>query len=79
MLVLICALMALVGCNKDDDNPVIPKEETVDPPKEETVNPPTVLTGVFRDSEVQGLSFTTATQAGTTNDKGEYRRAFTDA
>ena len=72
MLVLICALMALVGCNKDDDNPVIPKEETVDPPKEETVNPPTVLTGVFRDSEVQGLSFTTATQAGTTNDKGEF-------
>lgn len=64
--------MAFSACNKDDDNPVTPDNETVDPPKEETVDPAVVLTGAFRDSEVQGLSFTTATQTGITNEKGEF-------
>ncbi|MFD0796204.1 hypothetical protein ACFQZJ_01930 [Maribacter chungangensis] len=73
MMVLICAMMAFSACNKDDDGPVKePKNETVKPPKEETVEPPAVLTGVFRDSEVQGLSFSTTTQNGITNDKGEF-------
>jgi hypothetical protein len=73
ILALICTGLFLTSCNKNDDGPVKPKEETVTPPKEETVDPPpTVLTGIFRDSEVQGLSFTTATQNGTTNEKGEF-------
>ncbi len=72
MMALICAMMAFSACNKDDDNPITTEEETANPPKEEVMDPPEVLTGVFRDSEVQGLSFSTATQNGTTNDKGEF-------
>ncbi|WP_133471912.1 DM13 domain-containing protein [Paraglaciecola marina] len=33
---------------------------------------PTVLTGVFVDSAVQGLTYSTATQSGTTNEDGEF-------
>jgi hypothetical protein len=72
MMALICAMMAFSACNKDDDNPITTEEETANPPKEEVMDLPEVLTGVFRDSEVQGLSFSTATQNGTTNDKGEF-------
>ena len=32
----------------------------------------TVLTGVFIDSQVGGIDFTTATQSGKTNAKGEF-------
>lgn len=68
-----CTVLAFSACNKDDDGPAKdPVEETITPPEEETVTPPTVLTGVFKDSEVQGLSFTTTTQTGITNEKGEF-------
>lgn len=73
VILLIFAVLAFNACNKDDDGPAKdPVEETITPPEEETATPPNVLTGVFKDSEVQGLSFTTTTQTGTTNEKGEF-------
>ncbi|WP_424494650.1 hypothetical protein [Salinimicrobium sp. GXAS 041] len=52
----------LFSCSPEDD------DTPVDPGGEETVQ-----TGVFIDSEVAGLNYTTPTQSGTTNSKGEFK------
>ncbi|TKB48378.1 hypothetical protein FCL40_11720 [Ferrimonas sediminicola] len=60
---MLAAMAALVGgCGSDSDSEPNPK-----PPVE-----PQVLTGVFLDSEVEGLTFATDSQSGTTNSGGEF-------
>ncbi|BDY04491.1 hypothetical protein [Ferrimonas sp. YFM] len=60
-LILAAAAALMGGCGSDSDSD--PK-----PPIE-----PDVLTGVFVDSPVGGLTFTTDTQNGTTNAAGEFQ------
>ena len=69
-LALIC-LTLLVGCNKDDDSPTTAPIQKEEPKKEDPPSPP-VLTGIFKDAEVQGLTFETATQNGITDANGEF-------
>ena len=62
----------IFGCSKDDDTPTPdPVQENPDPVPDPEPEPE-VLTGVFKDAEVEGLTFETATQGGTTNAAGEF-------
>ncbi|SNR26824.1 Antitoxin component YwqK of the YwqJK toxin-antitoxin module [Maribacter sedimenticola] len=63
-------LLLALGCSKSDDTVEPDKPIQKDPPKEEPAIE--VLTGKFIDGEVGGLTFTTATQSGITNEKGEF-------
>ena len=53
----------LFSCSGDDNN--------VEPDSKEPEEP-TVVTGIFVDSEVTGLGYSTETQSGVTNSQGEY-------
>lgn len=65
----VCLAMLALGCSKNDDGPVVePVQKPTEPEKVEAE----VLTGVFKDAEVQGLGFETASQNGVTNAKGEF-------
>lgn len=59
---IILSLFLILSCANDDDITNIP------PPVD-----PTALTGVFIDAEVEGLTYTTETQSGTTNAMGEFK------
>lgn len=52
-----------IGCSGDDSD--------INPGPQEPEEP-TILTGVFLDSEVEGLTYSTETQNGVTNSEGEY-------
>ena len=58
---IILSLFLILGCSKDDD--IVDDNQKVDP---------TAVTGIFIDSEVEGLNYTTETQSGTTNAAGEF-------
>lgn len=73
VIVLICTGLLITSCNKDDDTIIKdPIKEAVDLPKEETVEPPEILTGIFRDNDVEGLTFSITKQNGVTNEKGAF-------
>jgi len=59
---LLCLAISIVGCSSggDDSSP-------------DDDNNPTVLEGVFEDSAVQGLQYSTATQSGDTDALGEFQ------
>lgn len=70
LLMLIIPTLLILGCSSDDNDPTPePVQQNPDP---EPDPEPEVLTGVFIDSPVEGLAFETTTQAGVTNDKGEF-------
>lgn len=60
-LLTLILTISLFACSEDD---------TID--KDPVVVELTVLTGVFLDSEVEGLTYKTETQSGTTNADGEF-------
>lgn len=67
-------ILLLTACGSGDNNTLSPGASTDNSPEDLTPSSPetTVYTGVFLDSAVQGLNFTTATQSGTTNELGEF-------
>lgn len=68
---IIFTLLFAMGCSKTDDTVEPEKPVQKDPPKDEpTVE---VLTGAFIDGAVEGLTFSTATQSGVTNENGEFK------
>lgn len=74
LLVLLCLSILFYSCSSDDDGPA-PDPVTQDPtpdPEPEPEPQPEVLSGVFLDSAVEGLSFETATQSGTTDTNGTF-------
>lgn len=58
---IILSLFLIISCATDDD--IVDNKQPVDP---------TAVTGVFMDSEVEGLTYSTNTQSGTTNAAGEF-------
>ena len=67
-----CLALSLIQCSKNDDSPA---PEPIQKEEEETLEEPSeavVLKGVFKDSEVEGLSYETATQSGITDAAGEF-------
>lgn len=74
-LLFVLLVLIFVGCGKEDDTPnpePEPVQEEPDQEEPDGTNEPTVLTGVFKDGAVEGLTFETATQSGTTNGNGEF-------
>ncbi|WP_170252869.1 DM13 domain-containing protein [Colwellia echini] len=67
-------ILLLTACGSGDNNTLSPGASTDNSPDDITPSSPeeTVYTGVFLDSAVQGLHYTTATQSGTTNEQGEF-------
>lgn len=71
-LALLCLSLLVFACSNDDDTPTPdPVQENPDPVPDPEPEPE-VLTGVFKDAEVEGLTFETTTQSGTTNAAGEF-------
>ncbi|WP_405379862.1 hypothetical protein [Maribacter sp. LLG6340-A2] len=68
---IIFTLLLAMGCSKTDDTVEPEKPVQKDPPKEEPAVE--VLTGAFIDGAVKGLTFSTATQSGVTNENGEFK------
>lgn len=71
--IALSATLFIASCGKNDDAPTpdpdpIQEEEM----EEEMEEEPEVLIGVFKDAEVEGLSYSTPTQNGTTNAAGEF-------
>lgn len=72
LVAFLCLNFLFYSCGSDDDGP------TVDPivqdpnPDPEPEPEPEVLSGVFLDSAVEGLTFETATQSGTTDSNGTF-------
>lgn len=62
----------LSACGGGGDSATTPQITEVE--QQETTQPvePTTYTGVFIDSAVEGLNYTTETQEGTTNENGEF-------
>lgn len=67
-----CLFVVLLSCGKDETPVVDPDTSQEEEPITEEPSGPEVLTGVFKDAEVEGLSFETATQSGITNTNGEF-------
>lgn len=69
-------LVLLVGCGggSSDEPTVDTNSDTVNTDTADGANSDstTVLTGIFVDSAVEGVSYSTATQSGTTNSAGEF-------
>lgn len=69
-------LVLLVGCgggSSDEPSGDTSKgSENTDSGEGENSNSTMVLTGIFVDSAVEGVSYSTATQSGTTNSAGEF-------
>lgn len=63
--------LALSACGGGGEDP-IPTPPVGTPPPVVTPPEPTTYTGTFIDSAVEGLSYKTATQEGTTNASGEF-------
>lgn len=61
--VITTVCLSLLGCGGGSSDP-----DTTNPSDSDN----TVLTGVFVDSAVQGVAYTTATQLGTTNELGQF-------
>ncbi|HSP11965.1 MAG TPA: hypothetical protein VLO29_05505 [Salegentibacter sp.] len=59
---IILSLFLFISCATDDD--IVDNNQPADP---------TAVTGVFLDSEVEGLTYTTPTQSGITNSEGEFK------
>jgi kexin len=64
LILFFIALCFLIGCGGGSGG----GSSTSEPPS----NPPTVLSGIFIDSAVEGLTYRTATQSGTTNSSGTF-------
>lgn len=67
-IISLCLLL-LVGCGSGSSDETSMQSNTGSDNDPDTTN---VLTGVFVDSAVEGITFATATQDGTTNTAGEY-------
>lgn len=72
--VLLSIVFMVCSCSKEDDSPnPDPDPVQEDPQPDPEPDPePEILIGVFKDAEVEGLTFETTTQSGTTNTAGEF-------
>lgn len=70
--VLLIIGFLIFGCSKEDDIPTPEPDPVQEEPEPDPEPDPQVLTGVFKDAEVEGLTFETSTQNGTTNAAGEF-------
>jgi len=74
-IAMITLCVALVGCggggssDSDTDSPTENAEMEIN---DEETQTETILTGIFIDSAVEGATYSTATQSGTTNSSGEF-------
>lgn len=69
LVAFLCLTILFHSCSSDDDNGPTPDPVVQNP---EPDSEPEVLIGVFKDAEVEGVSFQTATQSGITNMDGEF-------
>lgn len=67
-------VFVLAGCSSSGSGSSDDSDGQIDPSTGEGENQdgPVVLTGVFEDSVVEGVSYSTATQSGITNSAGEF-------
>lgn len=70
--VVISLIISACGGGGDSAPSFTPTPPPAQPPVVTPPPVPTTYTGVFIDSAVEGLTYKTATQDGTTNDKGEF-------